>query len=144
MEFARDGTIVDRHSRLLVDCGAFDIPNTWFSFKKSIKMTKYKYCFRCGMPLGKTEPACHTVVEKTTGMSCPWDDYIFVVAHCLWHTPVTRLKIIAKFGLDPDIDDEDFEVWAGTEEQSRGKFHNCLELFLWYCGLWSVRSRRRP
>lgn len=144
VEFARDQAIVDCHRRLLIDCGAFDIPNTWFQFKKSIKMEKYQYCFRCGTPLGKMEPVCHRMVEKTMGMVCPWDDYIFVVVHCLWHTPATRLKIIADFRLDQDIDDEEFEVWAGMEEKRCGKFYNCLEVFLWFCRSWSngARSRR--
>lgn len=144
VEFARGYILTPRHGRLLLECGVLDVPNTWLRFKKSIKFRPFAYCYRCGMPLGVFEPSCHKHVVKATGMSCPWDDFMVSVVHTLWHTPKTRLQIMAVFELrkglreDEPFGDDEFVVWARTEEEQTGRFINCLEVFIWYCRSWSA------
>ena len=133
VEFARDGRRVNRHTPLFTGCGVYDIDRNWLSFKKSFHFEPFKFCYRCGVPLGHMEPPCHKSVAKLHGMRCPWDDFIFVVVYCLWRIPSSQLDIAAEFGLSPLMDTEDFEIWTQQEEPNTGKLYNLLEVFLWYC-----------
>lgn len=149
VEFAITGELVQKHPcPFQGDCNAPNIPpnGDWLQFKKSFKFARFAYCFRCGLPgdkFGKTEqPACHKGVNMSAGFHCPWDDFIYVAVHCLWHTPPRRQQIITTFLLHQEMDYEGFKVWARQEDMLAGNYHNALEVFIWYCEIRQQELRR--
>lgn len=147
VDFVIAGTLVPRCNKTRIDACACDtsgIPWTWFTFKKSFVYEPFAYCFRCGVPQSRgyngEEPACHSTLRWETGFVCPWDDFIHLAVYCLWFKK--RESIIAHFGLHKEIDFEVFTCWATMEDKEEGKYYNGLEVFLWYCGVWTQNMER--
>ena len=139
--FAIKGILVNRHKPMVSGCNVNGIPTNWWRFKKLFKLDKYLFCYCCGVLGGDLEPVCHKKVEKKPGFVCPWDDFTFVVVFALWHSALTQQKIKAAFGLDQNMQEFEFEVWAGQSDEQAGKYYNFLEVFLWYCRSWELKCR---
>lgn len=141
LEFAVHGHIMAHPTPMDFRCIKHGLPNTsWLSFKKEFRdaFAPFTYCYRCGLPqksLMAEEPACHADVPKGRGL-CPFSDFIFIVVHCIWHTPATRADMIQNFGLPKALDYNGFIEWAKKENMLAGCYYNALEVFLWFCIRW--------
>jgi len=109
-------------------------------FKKSFKFDLYTYCFHCCLPQSKgfmdEEPACHTSFSYKKGQTCEFIGFIFKVVFSMWTEDKFRKLLIQQpicRGATLSTLDK-FHAWAVQEHDSQGKYGNCLEAFLWFCG----------
>ncbi|KAG2126499.1 hypothetical protein BD769DRAFT_1668503 [Suillus cothurnatus] len=109
-------------------------------FKKSFKFDLYTYCFHCCLPQSKgftgEEPACHAGFSYKKGQTCEFVGFIFKAVFSMWTEDKFRKLLIKQpicRGATLSTLDE-FRAWAVQEHDSQGKYVNCLEAFLWFCG----------
>jgi len=109
-------------------------------FKKSFKFNLYTYCFHCCLPQSKgftgEEPACHAGFSYKKGQMCEFIGFIFKAVFSMWTEDKFRKLLIKQpicRGATLSILDK-FHAWVVQEHDSQGKYVNCLEAFLWFCG----------
>lgn len=113
-------------------------PGDFHAFKKSFVFQKYTYCYTCGMPqdrkMNGEGPRCHAVHNWMQRGPCNFGSFIFRATFCIWQSERLRQEMIKGLGVtEPIAQQEDFTQWAIRELYSEGKYHNCLETFLWFC-----------
>lgn len=110
----------------------------YYDFKRAFNFEKFAYCYSCGIPQEKGRngegPRCHKKCAYGSKDGCLFGSFIFRVAFCMWLNRSLRQEMAADLGIPVSIEtDHDFTTWAIAEEPQTGKYHNCLEAFLWFC-----------
>ncbi|KAF8425818.1 hypothetical protein L210DRAFT_934942 [Boletus edulis BED1] len=105
-------------------------------FKLSFVFEKYAYCYSCGMPQDRNRngegPMCH--LSHDFRRPCPFGQFIFRTTFCLWQVQTLRAELISRLSIQRPLQtQEEFTEWAVDELADQGKYHNCLEAFLWFC-----------
>lgn len=124
------------------DCGQTHLPSNFQRYRRAFSWKPYTYCHLCGCPqernFNQEEPDCHVESRVWNGRQkiCPWKDFVFIVLHCIWHTS-QRHNMLQAFGLSQELALDGFLVWADAEDMMDGKYYNGLEVFLWYCEMWT-------
>lgn len=108
------------------------------AFKGSFLFKKFTYCFTCGMPQDKKMngegPRCHAAHNWAERKPCKFGSFIFRATFCIWQSEDLRQEMIKGLGVtEPIAEQEEFTEWAKRDLPSEGKYHNCLEVFLWFC-----------
>lgn len=112
----------------------------WLPFKKSLTFhRKHAYCYSCGMPqqrnFNREEPESHLKwsqnVDPSCRRGCPFSD---IVALVMWiafnHEPLRRVAW-EHFGLDQNITQSEFVLWAMEDEEDSSRYYKGLDLFIW-------------
>lgn len=121
--------------------------SSWMEYKRAFKgqLKPYTFCYNCGVPQDRKgngeAPECHRCHALHKGEHCPWANMPFRVVWCLWHKHDTREQIKADFRLPDNMQDAEFIEWAKEEAPMEGKYHNSLEVFLWYCETWLISAQ---
>jgi hypothetical protein len=136
--FVAEGKLVPDHHATCECKNALLGAGDYHTFKMAFNFEKYAYCFTCGMPQDKKKngegPSCHGVGTFAKGKACMFGPFIFRATFCLWQLPEWRSKMAACLGLGNTIaTQQQFIEWAVAEKDDEGKYHNCLEAFLWFC-----------
>jgi hypothetical protein len=110
----------------------------YLEFKKKFTFEPYTYCYYCGSPQdqnGRREaPVCHLRPGVGFGGKlCPWADFPFAVVFSIWHTKHFREEMMATFGLDKAMSDDEFAAWCNEEDAGAGEYFKLLEVFMWFC-----------
>lgn len=128
------------------DCPNFtDSGGEYDMFKREFVFERFSYCFSCGMPQDRNRngeaPLCHAGIPY--GRGCTFGSFIFRAVFCIWQSPQLR------DGMRRDLDVTEplsscsaFADWAKKEQREHGKYHNCLEVFLWFCDMQEKRNPR--
>lgn len=108
-------------------------------FRRSFKFGKFTYCYRCGVPQDRNRngeaPMCHASYNFAQKKPCEFEHLVFRAAFCIWQKKELRCEMVAELGVASPIGTQGgFTQWAIAEEREDGKYHNCLEAFLWFCG----------
>ncbi|KAH0825802.1 hypothetical protein J3R83DRAFT_8865 [Lanmaoa asiatica] len=140
--FATMAEIVPDHP---CDCPFADFGGEYGMFKRAFVFQPFSYCFSCGMPQDRKRngegPLCHAGVPY--GKSCTFGPFIFRAVFCIWQNPQLRDRMRHDLGLTEPLSDlEAFSGWANEEQREDGKYHNCLEVFLWFCGILEKQNPR--
>ena len=136
--FVAEGKLVGDHFPRCEHMNALPSAGDYHSFKMAFKFRKHSYCYVCGMPQDKKRngegPSCHVGHDFKKKKACEFGSFIFRVTFYLWQLPEWRSKMAACLGLGKMVStQQQFTEWAVTEEDDEGKYHNCLEAFLWFC-----------
>ena len=116
----------------------------YMAFRQSFNFsTKFEYCYSCGAPQDQQNngecPEFH--IHLRFG-KCGYNHVLFRTAFCIWQSPNLRAEMIRDLAITvPLTSQEDFVEWAKEIKATEGKYHNCSEAFLWFCG---QLERRRP
>ncbi|KAH0834619.1 hypothetical protein J3R83DRAFT_10106 [Lanmaoa asiatica] len=108
------------------------------AFKKSFVFEKLTYCYTCGMPqdrkMNGEGPRCHAAHNWMERKPCRFGSFIFRATFCIWQSKHLQREMIEGLGVTGSIaKQEEFTEWAKRDVPSEGKYHNCLEVFLWFC-----------
>lgn len=69
------------------------------------------------------------------GERCPFASFIFRAVFSIWHTQGFRNLMIRDIAPGETLSTvAEFLAWAVKEDADDGKYNNCLEAFLWFCG----------
>ena len=130
------------------DCGddGVNISADWFSSLKSLfSFKEYTYCYNCAVPQDRRgngeAPDCHRRWPFKRGSICPWADFIYIAIWSLWNHPAYRAQFLEDFGL-PDLNYDDFAQWVIQDDPLSDRYHNGLEMYLWYCQMWLDKGLR--
>ena len=107
-------------------------------FKRSFTFERFTYCYSCGLPQDRNRngegPICHMDHDFQKPGPCPFGQFIFRTTFCLWQVPALREELVRDFGIQHPLEtQEEFTEWAVDEQADQGRYHNCLEAFLWFC-----------
>lgn len=113
------------------------------AFRWSFNFTKFEYCYSCGAPQDQQRNGeCPEFHANLTFGRCGYNHILFRTAFCIWQSPNLRMEMVRDLNITVSISsEEDFTTWATEIQAAEGKYHNCSESFLWFCG-WL--ERRRP
>jgi hypothetical protein len=124
------------------DCAddGVNISADWYASVKSLFSFKgYTYCYNCAVPQDRRgngeSPDCHRHWAFKKGSICPWADFIYIAIWSLWNHPFYRAKFLQDFGL-PDLNYDGFAQWVVQDDPLSDRYHNGLEMYLWYCQIW--------
>lgn len=136
--FVVQGSLVEDHFPRCPHMSPLAGIGDYSAFKASFQFEKFCYCYSCGMPQDRNRngegPRCLVGHAFSKKKGCEFEHFIFRVAFCIWQLPNLRMQMIAGLGARGSMDtQEGFTKWAVTEEEDEGKYHNCLEAFLWFC-----------
>ncbi|PPR07569.1 hypothetical protein CVT24_008784 [Panaeolus cyanescens] len=121
-----------------------------WDFKKAMQLTKYQYCFYCGLPQKEYILDGHEVFKKGVSMlKCSFED---LHAHLLFHIrgapfiwlqaqdafPTLKMAILQAGG-ERKFTWMAFAQWCELEEDRSVAFYNGLELIIW--GLPIIQAR---
>lgn len=126
------------------DCPCLpDSGGEYDSFKHKFVFERFTYCFACGMPQERNRngegPTCHVGVPY--GKACTFGSFIFRAVFCIWQNLQLRNRMMQDLGIgEPLFGCGAFADWATKEEREQGKYHNCLEVFLWFCDMLEKRN----
>lgn len=134
--FAVEGRLVDDEWPYCPHMVAFS--RGFDAFKRTFHFEKFAYCYVCGMPQDRDRngegPGCHAGHTFEKKKACVFGSFIFRVSYCLWQLPALRSEMVASIGIgQPITTQQEFTDWAVIEDDDEGKYHNCLEAFLWFC-----------
>jgi hypothetical protein len=139
IHFGRLAQLVSQDGHNCTEAKAVQM-DEYMIFKKSFKFDLYTYCFHCCLPQSKgftgEEPACHAGFSYKKGQTCEFVGFIFKAVFSMWTEDKFRKLLIKQpicRGATLSTLDE-FRAWAVQEHDSQGKYVNCLEAFLWFCG----------
>ncbi|KAG0692098.1 hypothetical protein DFH29DRAFT_1009413 [Suillus ampliporus] len=95
--------------------------------------------FHCGMPQSRNyngeEPACHSEFQWKKGRQMPFQWLYLQAVYCVWQVPGFRNLMIEDIGAGGRLSTfEEFLVWVVEENTEEGRYNNCIEAFLWFCG----------
>ncbi|KAI9459287.1 hypothetical protein HD554DRAFT_2041944 [Boletus coccyginus] len=126
------------------DCPYFtDSSGDYNVFKREFVFERFTYCFSCGMPQDRNRngeaPSCHAGIPY--GRGCTFGSFIFRAVFCIWQNPQLRERMRLGLGLTDSLSSLGaFVDWAKKEQREEGKYHNCLEAFLWFCDMLEKRN----
>ncbi|KAJ8579411.1 hypothetical protein M405DRAFT_870301 [Rhizopogon salebrosus TDB-379] len=111
----------------------------YYRFKRGFVFAPFSYCFQCCLPQSRNrngeEPGCHAGFSYRKGETCPFAGFIFKTVFCIWHMQAFRELMIRDIVPERTLSSaEEFSAWALEEDADDGKYNNCLEAFLWFCG----------
>ncbi|PPQ81765.1 hypothetical protein CVT24_005160 [Panaeolus cyanescens] len=124
-----------------------------WDFKKAMRLTKYQYCFYCGLPQKEYILDGHEVFQKGVSMlKCSFED---LHAHILFHIRVTpyiwtqaqdvfstlRMAILQAGG-EKKFTWMSFAQWCEREEDRSVAFYNGLELIIWALPIIQARIQQ--
>ncbi|KAG0692522.1 hypothetical protein DFH29DRAFT_882371 [Suillus ampliporus] len=109
------------------------------AFKYEFTFEPYTYCFHCCLPQSRNRngegPACHGEFKFEAGNQCPFKGFIFKAVFSMWHREGFRELMIRDIGGGGRLSTfEEFLGWVTQEDRDEGKYNNCVEAFLWFCG----------
>lgn len=109
------------------------------AFKRMFTFPPFSYCFQCCLPQSKNfngeQPACHAGFVYKKGSSCPFAGFIFKAVFSMWKQEKFRKLLVRDIGGGATLSTLDELIdWAVQEHAEEGKYNNCLEAFLWFCG----------
>ncbi|KAG2062440.1 hypothetical protein BDR04DRAFT_1165246 [Suillus decipiens] len=113
--------------------------NEYYLFKGSFSFAPFTYCFQCCLPQSRNrngeQPACHAEHVYRKGSQCPFSGFIFKAVYCMWKQEKFRNLLIQDVAGGATLSTlDEFTAWAVQEHEAEGKYNNCLEAFLWFCG----------
>jgi hypothetical protein len=111
----------------------------YYAFKRMFTFAPFSYCFQCCLPQSKNfngeQPACHAGFVYRKGSTCPFAGFIFKAVFSMWKQDKFKELLIRDVAVGETLSTLDqFIAWAVQEHAEQGKYNNCLEAFLWFCG----------
>ncbi|KAG2340022.1 P-loop containing nucleoside triphosphate hydrolase protein [Suillus weaverae] len=111
----------------------------YYAFKRMFSFAPYSYCFQCCLPQSKNfngeQPACHAGFVYRKGTTCPFAGFIFKAVYSMWTQEKFRKLMIRDVCEGATLSTlDELIAWAVEERAEEGKYINCLEAFLWFCG----------
>lgn len=111
----------------------------YYVFKRMFTFAPFTYCFQCCLPQSKNhngeQPACHAEYVYKKKSPCPFAGFIFKAVFCIWYEQRFRTLLIQDLAVGATLATlDEFIAWAIEEHAEEGKYNNCLEAFLWFCG----------
>lgn len=136
--FATEGTLVDAHAGRCPVMPALSGSEQYMKFRKSFEFEPYAYCYSCGIPQERARngegPECHSAHKFSGKKGCSFSSFIFKVTFCIWENHRSRQEMRRGLYVRNKLSTlDEFIEWAKEEEEELGKYHNCLEAFLWLC-----------
>lgn len=133
--FVLEGKLVDDD---FPHCPREPVNGDYRAFKCSFVFEKFAYCYSCGLPQDRNRngegPICHMDHTFQKAARCTFGQFVFRTTFCLWQVPTLRVELIKALHIQLSLDtQEEFTRWAVDELADQGKYHNCLEAFLWFC-----------
>lgn len=136
--FATKETLVDAHAGRCPVMPYLSGAEQYMEFRKSFEFEAYGYCYSCGIPQDRARngegPECHSAHKFSAKKACPFSSFIFKVTFCIWENNQLRQEMRRGLYVRNKLSTlGEFIEWAKEEEEELGKYHNCLEAFLWFC-----------
>ncbi|KAG1783461.1 P-loop containing nucleoside triphosphate hydrolase protein [Suillus placidus] len=135
-----------RSARLVLEADDIDCPDAkavsmeeYLVFKRMFDFAPYTYCFQCCLPQSKNfngeQPACHVGLAYKKGTACPFAGFIFKAVYSMWKEEKFRKLLVRDMGEGAKLSTlDELIAWAVQEHAERGRYNNCVEAFLWFCG----------
>ncbi|KAN0088100.1 hypothetical protein V8E55_006721 [Tylopilus felleus] len=117
-------------------CEYLQSEGNYAAFRRSFVFAKYEYCFCCGVPQDQRHNGeCPAFHANLAFGKCGYNHILFKTAFCVWQNLSLRTQMIQDLDIEVSIThEEDFSKWAQEIKATDGKYHNCAEAFLWFCG----------
>ncbi|KAG1835871.1 hypothetical protein F4604DRAFT_1944010 [Suillus subluteus] len=135
-----------RRGQLVLEANDSDCPDVkavsmeeYYAFKNAFSFSRFTYCFQCCLPQSKNfnaeQPACHAGFVYKKGATCPFAGFVFKAVYAMWRQEKFRKLLIRDIGGGATLSTlQELAAWAVKEDAEEGKYNNCLEAFLWFCG----------